>query len=124
MRYSFGKHEKLTHKNLIGDIFSKGKAITAYPLRLVYMPYEFIIDTPGQVVFGVPKKKVKKAVTRNRIKRQLREVSRLNKHIIYNCNSKTYAMAMLYLKSEPVEYQELESQFKEILNQFINREKK
>ena len=40
-------------------------------------------ETPAQVLISVSKKYFKKAVDRNRLKRQIREAYRLNKYILH-----------------------------------------
>lgn len=39
---------------------------------------------PVSVLISVPKRRIRKAVHRNRIKRQIREAYRTNKHVLWN----------------------------------------
>lgn len=58
--------------------------MAAFPLRLVYMKAEADGSCPAvRVLFSVPKRCFKRAVKRNRVKRQLREAYRLNKGILH-----------------------------------------
>jgi len=41
MVFKYNKKDKLKSKKLIEQLFTEGKAITAYPLRLVYLKTEF-----------------------------------------------------------------------------------
>ena len=41
MRFSFGKKDKLKSKKIIDALFSEGKSVSAYPLRLVYLQSNF-----------------------------------------------------------------------------------
>lgn len=75
----FPKKEKLCGEIRIGKLFSAGSAFIVYPLRIVYQISEDISDVPVKILISVPKKKIKKAVNRNRIKRLIREAYRLNK---------------------------------------------
>lgn len=76
----FPKKEHLCGEIRIGNLFAEGKAFIAYPLRVVYK-YEFVgASTPILVMISAPKKRFKKAVHCNRIKRLMRESYRLNKH--------------------------------------------
>ncbi|MEA4981939.1 MAG: ribonuclease P protein component [Paludibacter sp.] len=77
--FTFPKKEKLCGDIRIGKLFSEGNAFIVYPLRIVYKLSEEKSDTPVKVLISVPKKKIRKAVDRNRIKRLIREVYRLNK---------------------------------------------
>lgn len=55
------------------------KAITSYPVRVVYTQTERReAEEPVQLLFSVSKRFFKRAVKRNRIKRQMREALRLN----------------------------------------------
>lgn len=57
--------------------------MAAFPLRLVYMCMEPDSgDTPVKILVSVPKRCFKRAVKRNRVKRQVREAYRLNKNIL------------------------------------------
>ena len=105
MNYKFPKSEKLRLKRHIEQLFETGKYQGFSPLNLKYLKF----DEPGKNLCGVsvPKRKIKKAVDRNRIKRQMREAYRLHKHLI---NSETHHLHLMfvYSKSEKTSYQEIE----------------
>jgi ribonuclease P protein component len=83
-RYTFSKAERLCSKKLIERLFSGGnKSFPAFPLRVVYMPLSADeSEADVSILISVPKKRFKHAVDRNRVKRQVREAYRLNKHIL------------------------------------------
>lgn len=82
---TFGKRERMVSNKLIDKLFSGGQSRSAavYPIRAVYMlaPREEV-GVPVQVLLSVSKRRFKRAVKRNRVKRQLREAFRLNKHAL------------------------------------------
>lgn len=66
-----GRRYSLKSPLVISALFSKGKREFRYPLLLITSPNTV---TEGKVVFSVSKKKFKRAVDRNRVKRQMRAV--------------------------------------------------
>lgn len=80
--YSFPKGERLHSKKRIAELFSKGSSFNLYPLRFVYLKPGPPSANPPQVLVSVSKKYFKKAVDRNRIKRQLREAYRHHRHLL------------------------------------------
>lgn len=83
-RFKFRKSEKLTHKTLIGKLFSEGKGFICYPFRIVWKEATLHTESPAQVAITVSKRNFKKAVTRNLLKRRIREIYRLNKYQLYS----------------------------------------
>lgn len=78
----YPKKEKLKSQKHIDLLFTKGKSVSKYPLRLVYAEIE---TDEKSIEFGVSvsKKNFKKAVDRNYFKRVLRECYRANQGIIH-----------------------------------------
>lgn len=62
-------------RKLIEELFSKGNSFSHPPIRVTYLPAESGL----QAGVGVSSRNFKKAVDRNRIKRQIREAYRLQK---------------------------------------------
>lgn len=61
-------------------LFAEGRSFVAYPLRVVYLCTDDLAAARLSMLVSVPKKKFKRAVRRNRIKRLVREAYRLHKH--------------------------------------------
>ena len=99
---TFGKNEKLVSKKTIDALFSGGnsRSMSAYPLRVVFMRKERNeTEEPAQVMVSVSKRHFKRAVKRNRVKRQIREAYRLNKHLLHEAlkQKKDTAVAMAFI---------------------------
>lgn len=101
---TFGKEERLCSKALIEKLFHKegSRSMAAFPLRLVYMKAPAGESSPAaQMLVSVPKRCFKRAVKRNRVKRQVREAYRKNKHILYDkleqLDGTRLAMAFIWL---------------------------
>ncbi|MGO1521350.1 MAG: ribonuclease P protein component [Sphingobacterium sp.] len=80
-KYTFKKEERLCNKRRIESLFHSGSSFIVYPLRAVYLA-DLPVNSrtsPLEVLISVPKKRFKKAVSRNRIKRLIREAYRLEK---------------------------------------------
>lgn len=83
---TFKKEERLCSKVLIDRLFNGGgsRSMAAFPLRMVYMPVELTDkEPPVRVMISVPKRCFKRAVKRNRVKRQVREAYRHCKYILW-----------------------------------------
>ncbi len=79
---TFSKKERIVSNKLMETLFEKGdsQAVTAFPLKAVYLPIDRPQGgAPAQVLISVPKKRFKHAVDRNRVKRQIREAYRQHK---------------------------------------------
>ena len=77
--YTFKKEERLCSKRLLEKLFHNGSSFLLYPYRIVWLAEKLPAEVPVQVVISVPKRRFKKAVDRNLIKRRIREIYRLNK---------------------------------------------
>lgn len=76
LRLTFSKSNRLTNVKLIENLFKTNESIKAFPLIFAYN-YFIEPNINHQFLFSVSKKRFKKAVDRNRIKRLLKETYRL-----------------------------------------------
>lgn len=121
MQFSYSKHEKLKSRKLIKYLFAHGKAISVFPLRLIYLKIEHDGKQPLQTGVSVSKRNFKLAVNRIRIKRLMREAYRLNKSLLHtNLNGK-YIIMFIYLGKEEIPYKKLDVKMKEIIHAFLKK---
>ena len=77
---SFSKTEHLCGEKRITRLYTQGDAFIAFPMRVVFLIEPKSESKPSNVLVSVPKKRFKRAVKRNRLKRLMREAYRLNKN--------------------------------------------
>lgn len=121
MKYTLGKEEKLKSRKLIEQLFLEGKRVKSYPFQLIYLEKEHAAEFPIQVGFSVPKRNIKLAVNRNRIKRVMREIYRLNKFGFSEKIEKKYIFMFIYMAKDEVDYSNLEMSFLKLRNKFLNK---
>ena len=121
-RYTYPKAEKLKSRNLIGDLFTQGKSVSKYPLRLVYMPLETLEGVPLQMGVSVSKKHFKRAHDRNYFKRVLREAYRHNKHLLFDAVDKPYAIMFFYQTKDRLTPQEITEKTIQLFQKFLIQE--
>lgn len=118
-KYTFKKSERLKSRKIIERIFNReGKSFSVYPILTVWLETPLNSEFPAQVTFSVSKKKFKKAVQRNRIKRLMREAYRLNKPKFYEslqAKEKQVAIIFVYLAKEELDFQTIEAKMKQSL---------
>ncbi|NER14231.1 ribonuclease P protein component [Leptobacterium flavescens] len=121
MDQRFPREEKLKSNLLIEQLFSEGSSVSKYPLKLIYVKTEPEDDVKVKAGFSVPKRKFKKAVQRNQIKRLIREAYRLNKSNLFNNLSTSYAFMFLYLGKEEPDFSELNTTMERLLTRFLKQ---
>ena len=94
---TFGKSERLCSRKQIEMLFSSGKSFSAFPFRVQYLYVPRLDETVSQVMFPVPKKRFKRAVKRNLIRRRAKEAFRLNKHLLYADIPEGYTLVAAFI---------------------------
>lgn len=112
MKHTFTKEERLCSKRLIESLFHSGFSFVLYPYRVVLqlVPHG---DLPGpaQCILSVSKRRYKRAVDRNSLKRRMREAYRLQKGDLYTFleeHSLNLLIAFQYVGKEQLPYASLE----------------
>ncbi len=121
MKLTYGKSEKLKSKKAIEQLFMEGDSVSSYPFRLVYLETEHTSPSLIQAGVSVPKRKIPKAVHRNKIKRLMREAYRLNKHAFVEGKTKKYTFMFLYLGNEIYDFDVLDTKIKKLAVKFSNK---
>ncbi|WP_289663905.1 ribonuclease P protein component [Flavobacterium panacagri] len=118
MNFNYPKNERLKSKTTIGLLFSEGKSVSKYPLRLVYRQAEENSEEQTKVGVSVSKKYFKKAVDRNYFKRVLRETYRLNKHLLLDNLNEKYSIMLFYQTKDRLSYEEINTKTIQLFEKF------
>ena len=115
LKFTFPKSERLHSKKLIQELFTEGFSFYLYPFKVIYLP-DAHADV-NQVLVSVSKKKFKLAVTRNKLKRLIKEAYRLNKHLLADSQtaSSKLLIGYIYTGKEVLPYELIEVKLKKTL---------
>jgi len=124
LKQTFPKKERLHSKKLIQELFDKGSYFYLYPFKVLYLPVTE--GGPIQVLFSVSKRKFKRAVDRNLIKRKIKEAYRLNKHLLNSTPEEqpSLLIAYIYTGKEIPDYHFLEKRLSKSLRRLIENSQK
>lgn len=119
----YPKKIRLRSKKLIGKLFDEGNALSKFPLRMVWIEVDILPeDVHLQVAVSVSKKRFKRAVARNLLKRRMREAIRLNMSDLQEYldkNNKKLALMLIYVSNDIKPYQNIENALNQIFLSLI-----
>lgn len=108
---------KLKSSKEISLLFKEGKFLFTGNLKLVYKLVPEIEQNICQIAISVPKRNFKKAVDRNKIKRQIRSVfSNRISDFLQKLNYFNLKFIIIYNSKENLSFSEIEFQIIKILN--------
>lgn len=122
MTETYPKSEKLKSKKHLDMLFSVGKSVSAFPIKMVYSQLEAAEDRSNKVGVSVPKRNFKHAVDRNKLKRLMREVYRKNKYLLAN-DERRYACMFIFTGKKPEDYAALHPKMEKLLHKFLAKQK-
>ena len=79
LKNTFDKSERLCKRTDIEFLLQKGQSFNRFPLRVTFVAQTKPQPVALRIAISVPKRRIRKAVDRNRIKRLIREAFRLHK---------------------------------------------
>lgn len=131
-RLTLHKGEKLRHRSQVEGLFREGKSIYEFPLRIAWrlidrkkLESSFRTGVPPrvdnlQMLITVPKKKLRKAVERVKMRRRIREAYRLNrmplKIALDEAEGDRYLqLGIIYIHNECLDYGDVEKKMRKII---------
>lgn len=113
--FGLSKSERLRSFGAIRRLFTEGRGGFVYPLR--YMVYaESADEMEAEILFSTPKKFLKRANKRNKVRRRMREAYRINKSILLTSGEpRQLHVALIYSSKEVLDYKIIENATKRIL---------
>ncbi|HTH82102.1 MAG TPA: ribonuclease P protein component [Mucilaginibacter sp.] len=118
---TFKKEERLCNKRLIDSLFHNGSSFLCYPFKASWLFIDEPQSSPAQILFSVSKKRYKRAVDRNLIKRRMREAYRLNKqqrlYDVLAGADKKIVLSVGYIGKEIADYELIEKKMQKLLSQ-------
>ncbi|WP_018475234.1 ribonuclease P protein component [Echinicola pacifica] len=122
MNYRLPKNERLHSKKLIKELFDKGSSFFLYPFKVISLDQPEA--TVNQVLFSVSKRKHRKAVSRNLLKRRIREAYRLNKSLLQDGKSGKKVIAFVYVSSDIEDFPTIQKKIQKVLVKLTDGSKK
>lgn len=115
MDRKFPKTERLHSRKLIKELFDKSSSFFLYPFKVIFLPE--VSGETNQVLISVSKRKLKRAVHRNLIKRRIKEAYRLNKYLL-NCEEPCTPkrIGLIYVSSDRMEFVDIQKKLIRILS--------
>lgn len=123
-RPTFSKHERLTGRLRIQALVSSGRSVQEAPIKLVGRTMELPTTAEAQVAFAIPKRYMKLAVHRNRMRRLMREAYRLNKAAYaerLRMAGKQCAWLFIYQGKEPLTLAETQHRLTRSLDRWMEK---
>ena len=120
--FGLKKEERLCSKKAIDALFAGtgSKSLSAYPIRAIFRHTE---EAGIRILVSVSKRRFRHAVDRNRVKRQLREAYRLNKHLLHSTdNDKGMDIAFIWLTDQHKESTLVATKMIALLNKIAQSE--
>lgn len=118
------KSERLNRKKIIDKMFAGGShSFSVFPIRVVYLPVEEL-ESSVEILVSVSKRRFKRAVKRNRVKRQIREAYRLNKQVLVEAlatHHQKLAVAFIYLSDELIDSSVMQERMRIALSRIVEK---
>lgn len=122
---TYSKQERLISKKAISLLFKEGRSFFKYPYKLLFSVTSAEAQLP-KVLISIPKKNFKKAVDRNKLKRQTREIYRKNKFLFQQEGEKFVPehIGLIYVGKEKEDFSVMEKSISKLLKMVVEKSTK
>ena len=128
IKYTYQKKDKLKSRKQTQHLFSKGSAVSAFPIKLLFTIQDDVpVYSPEgllQAGVGAPSRIFRKAVQRNKVKRLLREGYRLEKPLFVAqqlFQNKRLNLFFLYVDATVLTQKEIQEKIKIVLKKLSDK---
>lgn len=118
--YTFPKSAKLCKRKDIELLFEKGNSFVLFPFRISAISITDSQAKSPKILVLASKKRFKSAVVRNKIKRQVRELYRLNQALVTMSPGQQLLIAIQYIGVYPMNWQWAIPKFQKALQKLTN----
>ena len=119
--YTLCKDERLCGDRVISNLFDHGCSFFLSPYKVFWIKIPETYTFPVRFAVSVSKRRFKRAVKRNLIKRRTREAFRINKQILSTVvTAGQVHLMVIYVSDRLLPYANLEATMKKILQQIIS----
>ena len=119
------KYERICRENDVAALFEKGKGVSVYPYRMIYLFHkDESRPVTCRVLVSVSKKRFHHAFKRNRVKRLVRESWRKNKSPLLEICEKdniSVDVALVYTATVIHSYEEMFDKTKKAIHELLKR---
>ena len=119
------KYERICKENDVKALFEQGAGVSVYPYRVIYLFRHDESDRPTvRLLVSVSKKRFHHAVSRNRVKRLMREAWRRNKAALYEiCERDNISVdvALVYTATVIHSYEEMLAKTKKAVQEIVKK---
>jgi ribonuclease P protein component len=122
IKETFDKSERLCSRKTLGMLFETGNIFHNSLFKVVWDKVQNPIQGPAQVAFSVSKRGFRLAVTRNLVKRRMREAYRRNKSTLYShlLSQNIQIVFIVIIKGNSVpDYLTIEKSVRDLINKLI-----